>query len=82
VIGKLSSVLDRGFVFDLIPTPSNDDGEPACAVLETKDDKRKPSKSKSQSSESSSLSIDSDWVAEHARQVCYCCAFCDYHFCC
>ncbi|BAB02183.1 unnamed protein product [Arabidopsis thaliana] len=69
VIGKLSSVLDRGFVFDLIPTPSNDDGEPACAVLETKDDKRKPSKSKSQSSESSSLSIDSDWVAEHARQV-------------
>ncbi|KAG7563920.1 ODR-4-like [Arabidopsis suecica] len=66
VIGKLSSVLDRGFVFDLIPTPSNDDGEPACSVLETKDDKRKPSKSKS---ESSSLSIDSDWVAEHARQV-------------
>ncbi|EOA23910.1 hypothetical protein CARUB_v10017124mg [Capsella rubella] len=66
VIGKLSSVLDRGFVFDLIPTPSNDDGGPACSVLETKDDKRKPSKSKS---ESSSLSIDSDWVAEHARQV-------------
>lgn len=66
MIGKLSSVLDRGFVFDLIPTPSNDDGEPACSVLETKDVKRKPSKS----SESSSLSIDSDWVAEHARQVC------------
>ncbi|ESQ32638.1 hypothetical protein EUTSA_v10004086mg [Eutrema salsugineum] len=69
VIGKLSSVLDRGFVFDLIPTPSNDAGEPACSVLETRDDKRKPSKSKPQSSESSSLSIDSDWVAEHARQV-------------
>ncbi|KAL0737729.1 hypothetical protein Bca4012_013939 [Brassica carinata] len=69
VIGKLSSVLDRGFVFDLIPTPSNDAGEPACSVLETRDDKRKPSKSKAQSSESSSLSIDSDWVAEHARQV-------------
>ncbi|VVB04368.1 unnamed protein product [Arabis nemorensis] len=69
VIGKLSSVLDRGFVFDLIPTPTNDDGEPACSVLEIRDDKRKPSKSKSQSSESASLSIDSDWVAEHARQV-------------
>lgn len=69
VIGKLSSVLDRGFVFDLIPTPSNDAGEPACSVLETRDDKKKPSKSKSQSSESSSLSIDCDWVAEHARQV-------------
>ncbi|RID59947.1 hypothetical protein BRARA_F03137 [Brassica rapa] len=69
VIGKLSSVLDRGFVFDLIPTPSNDAGEPACSVLETRDDKKKPSKSKAQSSESSSLSIDCDWVAEHARQV-------------
>lgn len=69
VIGKLSSGLDRGFVFDLIPTPSNDAGEPACSVLETRDDKKKPSKSKSQSSESSSLSIDCDWVAEHARQV-------------
>ncbi|CAA7051957.1 unnamed protein product [Microthlaspi erraticum] len=69
VIGKLSSALDRGFVFDLIPTPSNDDGNPACSVLENRDDKKKPSKSKSQSSESSSLSIDSDWVAEHARQV-------------
>ncbi|KAL1200924.1 hypothetical protein V5N11_031623 [Cardamine amara subsp. amara] len=69
VIGKLSSALDRGFVFDLIPTPSNDDEKPACSVLETRDDKKKPTKSKSQSSESSSLSIDSDWVAEHARQV-------------
>ncbi|CAH8388793.1 unnamed protein product [Eruca vesicaria subsp. sativa] len=69
VIGKLSSVLDRGFVFDLIPTPRNDAGEPACSVVETRDDKRKPSKSKAQSSESSSLSIDCDWVAEHARQV-------------
>lgn len=40
MIGKLSSGLDRGFVFDLIPTPSNDAGEPACSVLETRDDKR------------------------------------------
>ncbi|KAG5251088.1 protein odr-4 [Salix suchowensis] len=72
VIGKLSSKLDRGFIFDLVPTPSNDAGEPACSLLETtKDDnKRKGSKSKSQlACDSSSLNIDSDWVAEHARQV-------------
>nr|XP_023885492.1 protein odr-4 homolog isoform X2 [Quercus suber]POE69549.1 protein odr-4 like [Quercus suber] len=74
VIGKLSSPLDRGFVFDLIPTPPNDAGEPACSLVETtaKDDKKKGPKSKSQASadsSSSSLFIDNDWVAEHARQV-------------
>ncbi|KAF3960677.1 hypothetical protein CMV_014631 [Castanea mollissima] len=78
VIGKLSSPLDRGFVFDLIPTPPNDAREPACSLVETtaKDDKKKGPKSKSQasadsssSSSSSSLFIDNDWVAEHARQV-------------
>lgn len=70
VIGKLSSILDRGFVFDLIPTPQNDSGEPACAITDTsKDDKKKGSKSKSQGTDSSSLFIDRDWVAEHARQV-------------
>ncbi|KAJ7958880.1 protein odr-4-like [Quillaja saponaria] len=69
VIGKLSSTLDRGFVFDLIPTPQNDSGEPACSIIETfKDDKKKGSKSKSQPADSS-MSIDKDWVAEHARQV-------------
>ncbi|XP_030501706.1 uncharacterized protein LOC115716925 [Cannabis sativa] len=71
VIGKLSSNLDRGFVFDLIPTPLNDAGDPASSLLESsKDDKKKGPKSKSQSSvDSSSLAIDKDWVAEHARQV-------------
>ncbi|TQD74284.1 hypothetical protein C1H46_040190 [Malus baccata] len=70
LIGKLSSSLDRGFVFDLIPTPPNDAGAPACSVLEpAKDDKRKGPKPKSQPSDSFSLSIDKDWVAEHARQV-------------
>lgn len=72
VIGKLSSKLDRGFIFDLVPTPPNDAGESACSILETtKDDnKRKGSKSKSQPAvDSSALNIDSDWVAEHARQV-------------
>ncbi|XP_057974867.1 uncharacterized protein LOC131162428 isoform X2 [Malania oleifera] len=69
VIGKLSAALDRGFVFDLVPTPPNDAGEPACSLMETaRDDKRKGSKGKSQA-ESSSLVIDQDWVAEHARQV-------------
>lgn len=71
MIGKLNSVLDRGFVFDLVPTPQSDAGQPACSVLEPpKDNKKKGSKSKSQTSDSSSnLVIDRDWVAEHARQV-------------
>ncbi|KAJ4838055.1 hypothetical protein Tsubulata_047042 [Turnera subulata] len=70
VIGKLSSSLGRGFVFDLVPTPPNDAGEPACGLLDsTKDDKRKTPKSKSHTSDSSSLLIDTEWVAEHARQV-------------
>ncbi|EEF35013.1 protein odr-4 homolog isoform X2 [Ricinus communis] len=71
VIGKLSSALDRGFVYDLVPTPSNDAGEPACSIIDTfKDDKKKgSSKSKSQIADSSTLAIDKDWVSEHARQV-------------
>ncbi|MCL7039746.1 hypothetical protein MKW94_015947, partial [Papaver nudicaule] len=76
VIGKISSSIDRGFVFDLIPTPPNDGGQPACYILESKEDsnkKNKSAKGKSQtqldsSSSSASLVIDSDWVAEHARQ--------------
>ncbi|KAI3971692.1 hypothetical protein MKW92_022033 [Papaver armeniacum] len=78
VIGKISSSIDRGFVFDLIPTPPNDGGQPACYISESKDDnsnkKKGSAKGKSQtqldsSSPTSSLVIDSDWVAEHARQV-------------
>ncbi|GKV19930.1 hypothetical protein SLEP1_g30126 [Rubroshorea leprosula] len=70
LIGKLSLTLDRGFVFDLVSTPRNDAGQPACSLMETaKDDKKKGSKSKSQPADSSSLLIDKDWVAEHARQV-------------
>ncbi|XP_062165360.1 uncharacterized protein LOC133871913 isoform X2 [Alnus glutinosa] len=70
VIGKLSSPLDRGFIYDLVPTPANDAGEPACSLVETvKDDKKKGPKSKSQAADSSSLLIDHDWIAEHARQV-------------
>ncbi|XP_023525737.1 protein odr-4 homolog isoform X2 [Cucurbita pepo subsp. pepo] len=70
VIGRLSSPLDRGFVFDLIPTPPNDAGEAACSLVGAiKDDKKKGSKGKSPAVDSSSLVIDKDWVAEHARQV-------------
>ncbi|KAI3709071.1 hypothetical protein L2E82_38812 [Cichorium intybus] len=72
VIGKISTSLDRGFVFDLVPTPLNDAGEAASWIIEIKDDNNKKkggSKSKTQSDSSSSLSIDKDWVAEHARQV-------------
>lgn len=71
VIGKLNSTIDRGFVFDLVPTPPNDAGEPACSLSEApKDDKKKKGpKTKSLHDSSSSLLIDQDWVVEHARQV-------------
>lgn len=70
MIGRLSSPLDRGFVFDLVPTPPNDAGEAACSLVDAiKDDKKKGSKGKSPAVDSSSLVIDKDWVAEHARQV-------------
>lgn len=71
VIGKLNSTIDRGFVFDLIPTPPNDAGEPACSLAGApKDDKKKKGpKVKSLPDSSSSLLIDQDWVVEHARQV-------------
>ncbi|XP_042017649.1 protein odr-4 homolog isoform X2 [Salvia splendens] len=73
VIGKLNSKLDRGFVYDLVPTPPNDAGEQPCSVIDgsgdvSKSKKKVSSKAKSQS-ESSSLFIDYDWIFEHARQV-------------
>ncbi|KAG6434692.1 hypothetical protein SASPL_106332 [Salvia splendens] len=73
VIGKLNSKLDRGFVYDLVPTPPNDAGEQPCSVIDgagdgSKTKKKGSSKAKPQS-DSSSLFIDHDWVFEHARQV-------------
>ncbi|XP_073282072.1 uncharacterized protein [Primulina huaijiensis] len=73
VIGKLSPKLDKGFVYDLVPTPPNDTGDPPCSVIggtgENDRNKKKNSlKSKSQA-EASALFIDIDWVSEHARQV-------------
>ncbi|CAM8914306.1 unnamed protein product [Rhodiola kirilowii] len=70
VIGRLSSSLDRGFLYDLVPTPANDAGEPAFVIVEAvRDDKKKGGKAKVQSDSSASLVIDNDWIAEHARQV-------------
>ncbi|KAI3465177.1 hypothetical protein Pfo_021840 [Paulownia fortunei] len=73
VIGKLSSKLDRGFVYGLVPTPPNDAREPPCSIIDgpgenNKNKKKNSSKAKSQS-ESSALFIDKEWVSEHARQV-------------
>ncbi|KAL7154846.1 hypothetical protein ABFS83_03G031100 [Erythranthe nasuta] len=68
VIGKLSSKLDRGFVYDLVPTPPNDAEEPPCSIIDDKSKKKNPTKPKSQP-DSSSLFIDTEWVSEHARQV-------------
>lgn len=76
MIGKLNSKLDRGFVYDLVPTPPNDAGEQPCSVIDgagdsSKSKKKSSSKPKSQS-DSSALFIDRDWVFEHARQVRIC----------
>lgn len=40
VIGKITSSLDRCLVFDLVPTPPNDAGEPACSLIEADKKKR------------------------------------------
>ncbi|CAJ1973973.1 unnamed protein product [Sphenostylis stenocarpa] len=69
LIGKFSSAVGRAFLFDLVPTPHNDSGEPACSLPEPDKKKGPKPKSKSEPADSSSLFIDKDWVAEHARQV-------------
>ncbi|CAA0806801.1 oxidoreductase- zinc-binding dehydrogenase family protein [Striga hermonthica] len=73
VLGKLNPKLDRGFVYDLVPTPPSDGGEPPCSVIDGPGEssnikKKNTSKSKSRL-ESSALWIDQEWVSEHARQV-------------
>lgn len=75
VIGKLSPKLDKGFVYDLVPTPPNDAGDPPCSVVggtgeNDRNKKKNSSKSKTQP-DASALSVDIDWVSEHARQVEY-----------
>ncbi|KAL0439606.1 UNVERIFIED_CONTAM: hypothetical protein Slati_2443600 [Sesamum latifolium] len=76
VIGKLSSKLDRGFVYDLVPTPPNDAGEAPCSIIdgagESNKNKKKISVKAKSEPESSALFIDKDWVSEHARQVQIC----------
>ncbi|XP_016557341.2 protein odr-4 homolog [Capsicum annuum] len=69
VIGDLSLKLDRGFIYDLIPTPPNEEGEPACSIIGKDERKRPSSKGGKPHNNDSALFIDKDWVAEHARQV-------------
>ncbi|PKA53022.1 hypothetical protein AXF42_Ash002003 [Apostasia shenzhenica] len=73
VVGKLSASSERGYVYDLIPTPPTDGGGPACSLkLEGggRDDRKKGSKGGKSSAEAThSLFIDGEWIAEHARQV-------------
>ncbi|CAA2997334.1 odr-4 homolog isoform X1 [Olea europaea subsp. europaea] len=72
VIGKLSSNLDKGFVYDLVPTPSNDNGEPPCSLIDgvgVGNSKKKGSSRTKSQPESSTLFVDNEWVSEHARQV-------------
>ncbi|KAM3239493.1 hypothetical protein P3L10_014529 [Capsicum annuum] len=69
VIGDLSLKLDRGFIYDLIPTPPNEEGEPACSITGKDERKRPSSKGGKPHNNDSALFIDKDWVAEHARQV-------------
>lgn len=72
VIGKLSLMLDKGFVYDLVPTPSNDNGEPPCSLIDgvvVGNSKKKGSSRTKSQPESSTLCIDTNWVSEHARQV-------------
>ncbi|PWA54004.1 oxidoreductase, zinc-binding dehydrogenase family protein [Artemisia annua] len=70
VIGKISTNLDKGFVFDLIPTPVNDAGDDATWIVESRDEsKKKGGGGKKVDSTVSVLEVDKEWVAEHARQV-------------
>lgn len=76
VIGKLLPDLARGFIYNLIPTPVTDTGLPACSLSPDSGGVDQTSKKKKNSKESSgsdytsrSLVIDTEWVAEHARQV-------------
>lgn len=69
MIGKLNSKLDRGFVYDLVPTPPNDAGEQPCSVIDGTGDFAKSKKKGSSKPKSSALFIDQDWIFEHARQV-------------
>ncbi|GJR24549.1 protein ODR-4 [Tanacetum coccineum] len=70
VIGKISTNLDKGFVFDLIPTPVNDAGDDATWIVESKDESKKRGGGGGKKVEPVSvLAVDKEWVAEHARQV-------------
>lgn len=70
IIGK---VLDhRAFVYTLVPTPPTDSGQSPCRIVtnnkKSKNDKGSSSGSKS-TLNSPPLTVDMEWVGEHARQV-------------
>ncbi|KAJ6851705.1 protein odr-4-like protein [Iris pallida] len=74
VVGKLNPNSDRAFVYDLIPTPPTDGGGPPCSLRSSEvggggGGREKKKKGGSSVEPPPSLSIDADWVAEHARQV-------------
>lgn len=69
LIGKF---LDhRAFVYTLVPTPHTDSGQSPCRIIaNNKKSKNDKGSSGSKSTVNSSpLSIDTEWVGEHARQV-------------
>ena len=81
LIGKLSVANSRDSVFSLIPTPAKDGEEAAKTTGAPSGQKdgsgKKGAKGKLSNVDSSSLLVDTDWVAEHARQVRSSCCFCN-----
>lgn len=73
LIGKLEVSSSRDSVFALVPTPAKD-GEEAAKITggqkeSSASGKKSNAKAKSTGDNNSSLVIDTDWIAEHSRQV-------------
>ncbi|KAK8967384.1 hypothetical protein KSP40_PGU003083 [Platanthera guangdongensis] len=73
IVGQLNPHSERGFVYDLIPTPPTDGGASPCSLKsegEDKGDRKKGSKGgKPSAGATPSILIDGEWVVEHSRQV-------------
>lgn len=73
IVGQLNPHSERGFVYDLIPTPPTDGGGPPCSLKsegEERDERKKGSKGgKVSAGATPSILIDREWVVEHSRQV-------------
>jgi hypothetical protein len=74
LIGKLEVSSSRDSVFALVPTPAKD-GEEAAKVAGAASGQKEGSGKKNAKAKStvdnSSLVLDTDWIAEHSRQVRY-----------